>query len=114
MFHFFIPLVMISFLRYCVGLDISKDTFQVCLSIIDATGRVTVKATTKVTNKPAGFSVLINWVARHRKQDLPLTYLMESTGVYHEAVAWYLHQQDQAVSILLPNKAKYYLRGGHY
>jgi transposase len=102
--------MMQSFLRYCVGLDISKDTLQVCLSVIDSTGRVTVKATTKVVNKPAGFSVLLNWITRHRKLELPLTYLMESTGVYHEAVAWYLHQQDQSVSILLPNKAKYYLK----
>lgn len=95
---------MIALLRYGVGLDISKDAIQVCLSVIDSMGRVTVKAT-KVVNKPAGFSALVNWVARHRKLALPLTYLMESTGVYHEAVAWYLHQQDQAVSILLPNKA---------
>lgn len=105
---------MQPFLRYCVGLDISKDTLQVCLSVVDQTGRVTVKATTKLLNKPAGFSALINWVARHRKQDLPLTYLMESTGVYHEAVAWYLHQHDQPVSILLPNKAKYYLKSLGY
>lgn len=96
---------MDSFLRYCTGLDISKDTLQVCLPVIDATGRVTVKATTKVANKPAGFTALGNWVARHRKLDLPLTYIMESTGVYHEAVAWHLHQHDQQVSILLPNKA---------
>jgi transposase len=111
---FFIPFVMTSFLRYCVGLDISKDTLQVCLSVIDSSGRVTVKATTKVVNKPAGFSALVNWIARHRKLELPLTYLMESTGVYHEAVAWYLHQQDQSVSILLPNKAKYYLKSLGY
>lgn len=97
-----------------MGLDISKDTLQVCLSVIDSTGRVTVKATTKFVNKPAGFSALLHWVTRHRKVDLPLTYLMESTGVYHEAVAWYLHQQDQSVSILLPNKAKYYLKSLGY
>jgi len=90
----FISLNDQSFLRYCVGLDFSKDTLQVCLSVIDSTGRVTVKSTTKVVNKPAGFSVLLNWITRHRKLELPLTYLMESTGVYHEAVAWYLHQQD--------------------
>jgi transposase len=29
-------------------------------------------------------------------------------------VAWYLHQQDQPVSILLPNKAKYYLKSLGY
>ena len=101
---------MTSFLRYCVGLDISKDSLQVCLSVIDQTGRVSVKATTKVVNKPVGFASLLIWASRHRKLDLPLTYLMESTGVYHEAVAWYLHQQDQSVSILLPNKAKHYLK----
>ena len=105
---------MTTFLRYCVGLDISKDTLQVCLSVIDSTGRVTVKATTKVVNKPAGFSALLTWVARQRKLELPLAYVMESTGVYHEAVAWYLHQQDQPVIVLLPNKAKHYLRSlGH-
>lgn len=105
---------MTALLRYCVGLDISKDSLQVCLSVIDRTGRVTVKATTKLVNKPAGCSTLLNWTARHRKLDLPLTYLMESTGVYHEAVAWYLHQQDQPVVILLPNKAKYYLKSLGY
>jgi len=114
MFHFFTPSVMTSFLRYCVGLDISKDTLQVCYSVIDSAGRVTVKATTKVVNKPTGFAALLNWVARHRKLELPLTYLMESTGVYHEAVAWYLHQHDQQVSILLPNKAKHYLKSLGY
>ncbi|WP_077923001.1 IS110 family transposase [Spirosoma sp. 209] len=105
---------MQTFLRHCVGLDVSKDTLQVGLSVIDQTGKVTLKATTKVANKPAGFLTLLSWVARHRKQDLPLTYLMESTGVYHEAVAWFLHQQDQPVSILLPNKAKYYLKSLGY
>lgn len=105
---------MQTFLRYCVGLDISKDSLQACLSVIESTGRVTVKATTKVANMPKGFTTLIDWVTRHRKLDLPLTYLMESTGVYHEAVAWYLHQQDQPVSILLPNKAKYYLKSLGY
>lgn len=105
---------MNSFLRYCVGLDISKDTLQVCLSVIDATGRVTVKATTKAANKPAGFAALRNWVARHGKLNLPLTYLMEFTGVYHEAVAWHLRQYDQQVSILLPNKAKHYFKSLGY
>lgn len=112
--HFLSPLFMTSFLRYCVGLDISKDTLQVCLSVIEQTGRVSVKATTKLANKPIGFASLLTWVGRHRKLDLSLTYLMESTGVYHEAVAWYLHQQDQPVSILLPNKAKHYLKSLGY
>lgn len=97
-------------LRYCVGIDVSKGTLQLCLSGIDQMGHVSVKATTKVDNKPTGFSQLIAWVSRHRKLDLPISYVMESTGVYHEALAWQLHQLDALVSILLPNKAKHYLQ----
>ena len=102
-------------LRYCVGLDVGKDSLQVCLSVIDTDGRVTVKASTKVVNKPSGFALLINWVAKHcKQQDLPLRYVMEATGVYHEQVAWYLYQKDQTVCIILPNKAKHYLKSlGH-
>ena len=102
-------------LRYCVGLDISKDCLQICLSVIDADGRVMVKGSAKVANKPAAFAQLEHWVGKHRKADgLPLRYVMESTGVYHEAVAWHLCQKDQSVCILLPNKAKHYLKSLGY
>lgn len=101
-------------LRYGVGLDVSKDDLQGCLSVIDQAGRVSIKATTKVANSSVGFQALLGWVARHRKLDLPLGYVMASTGVYHEAVAWYLHQQEQTVSMLLPNKVKHYLKSLGY
>jgi transposase len=102
-------------LRYCVGLDISKDSLQVCLSVVDIEGRVVVKGSTKVANKPTAFVQLEQWVSKHRKTDgLPLRYVMESTGVYHEAIAWHLYQKDQSVCILLPNKAKHYLKSLGY
>jgi transposase len=113
-YSLFIPFPMQPFLRFCVGLDISKDDLQVCLSVIDTDGRVTIKGTTKVTNQPAGFVVLMSWVNKHRKLELPIRYVMESTGVYHEAIAWHLYQHDQSISILLPNKAKYYLKSLGY
>jgi len=75
---------MLTLLRYCVGLDVSKDHLQVCLSVVD----LSIKATTKVANSPAGFQALLAWVGRHRKVELSLGYVMESTGVYHEALAW--------------------------
>ena len=105
---------MQTLLRYCVGLDVSNDHLPVCLWVVDQSGRVSIKATTKGANSPAGFQVLLAWVGRHRKLELLLSYGMESTGVYHEAVAWYLHQQQQRVSMLLPNKAKHYLNSLGY
>lgn len=87
----------------------------VCLSLIDIDGRVVVKGSTKVANKPTAFAHLEQWGNKHRKDDnLPLRYVMESTGVYHEAVAWHLYEKDQSVCILLPNKAKHYLKSLGY
>lgn len=109
-----IPFLM-QLLRYCVGLDISKDSLQVCLSVIDIEGRVVVKGSTKVVNKPTAFAQLEQWVEKHRKANqLPLRYVMESTGVYHEAIAWHLYQKNESVCILLPNKAKHYLKSLGY
>lgn len=105
---------MKTLLRYCVGIDVSKDNLQVCLSVIDTDQHVRVKSTTAFANQASGFQALFKWAAKHRREDLPLGYVMESTGVYHEALAWYLYQQDQTVSILLPNKVKHYLMSlGH-
>ena len=104
-----------TLLRYCVGFDISKDAIQVCLSVIDTTGKVTIKGTPKVSNKVAAFAGLQTWISKHHKQtDLPIRYAMESTGVYHEPLAWYLFNADGAVCVILPTKAKHYLKSlGH-
>ena len=68
-------------LRYCVGFDISNDSVQVCLSVIDTTGKVTIKGTSKVSNKVSAFGSLQNWISKHLKQtDLPIRYVMESTA----------------------------------
>ncbi|WP_229251083.1 transposase [Emticicia sp. BO119] len=77
-----------TFLRYCVGLDVSKDTLQVCLSVIDVNGKVTIKGTTKINNKISAFDGFLTWVNKHcQVKELPMRYVMESTGVYHERSA---------------------------
>ena len=99
-----------SNLKYSIGIDVSKKDFHCCLSVIDTEQFVKVKSTHKFTNSTSGFKLLIEWVRRNRKEDLQVFYVMEATGVYHEQLAWYLHNKDFSVSILLPNKAKKYLQ----
>lgn len=100
-----------TLLRYCVGIDVSKDTLQVCVSVIDTNGKITIKGSGKVVNKTTAFDSFLTWVSKHCKdKSLPIRYVMESTGVYHEQLAWYLFQKDLTVSVVLPNKAKHYLR----
>ncbi|MBE9211100.1 IS110 family transposase [Nostoc sp. LEGE 06077] len=100
-----------TLLRYCVGIDVSKDNLQVCVSLIDTNGKVTIKGSGKINNKTTAFESFLTWVDKHCKdKSLPVRFVMESTGVYHEQLAWYLFQKDLAVSVVLPNKAKHYLK----
>ena len=41
-----------SLLKYAVGIDVSKDKFDVCMSVIDTHQRVTIKATRGFSNSP--------------------------------------------------------------
>ncbi len=104
-----------TLLRYCVGIDVGKDTLHLCISAIDADGRVSVKGSSKFPNLTSNFENMEAWCDKHCKdKTLPVRYLMESTGVYHEQVAWHLFRADKLVSVVLPNKAKHYLRSlGH-
>lgn len=95
-------------LKQSVGADMSKDKFDVCYSVIDNQQKVTVKATRKFTNNPAGFKELDQWVKKRSKPGVPLVFTVEATGVYYEQFAWHLFEQGTHVSVVLPNKAKKY------
>ncbi len=100
-----------TLLRYCVGIDVSKDTLQVCISVIDTSGKITIKGSGKINNKITAFDSFLTWIGNHCKdKTLPIRFVMESTGVYHEQLAWYLFQKDLMVSVVLPNKAKHYMK----
>jgi transposase len=98
-------------LKYSFGIDISKNDFHACLSVIDANQQVKVKASRKFSNNQQGFKELLVWLARHRKEvNVPLVIIMEATGVYYELCAMFLFKAGFQVSVVLPNKAKKYMQ----
>lgn len=98
-------------LRYAIGLDIAKEKFDACLAVIDELQRVTIKSSKAgIANSSTGFKDLLIWTSKHVPDDLPKCFCMEATGIYYEQLAWFLHQQGHAVSVLVPNKARYYIR----
>jgi len=97
-------------LKYAVGIDVSMKDFACCLSVINDQQEVKVKATHKFANTFDGFDLLLDWVKKHRKEALPVIHVMEATGVYHEQLAWFLYSRGMELSILLPTKAKSFLR----
>jgi transposase len=102
---------MAKVLKYAIGLDIAKDKFDACLAVIDEVQNVTIKSTkAAVPNSGKGFNELLVWVKKHFKSNLPVIFCMEATGIYYEQLAWFLYQQKLPVSVLVPHKARYYMR----
>lgn len=96
--------------KYSAGIDISKATFHACFSIIDSLQQVTAKRSGSFANTPAGFALLHQWLQQeHKDAAVPLSLVMEATGVYYEQCALFLYQQGYRLSVVLPNKAKKYI-----
>jgi len=102
-------------LNYSLGLDCSSDDFKVCFLNFDTEQTYKVKGSRKFDNRPGCFKELVDWTEKRRKdKSVPLRITMEVTGVYHERLAYYLHETGYEISIVAPNKAKHYLRSlGH-
>ena len=95
-------------LKYGIGIDVSKEKFDVCLSLIDTAQKVTVTSSSSFANNLKGFTAFHSWCVAKQQQPLPTVYLMEATGIYHEQLAWFLFEQQCNVVVVLPNKARKY------
>lgn len=96
---------------YCIGIDVDKTTFKACLMARSSAGNSTVKASKTFSNKAGGIKELLVWNEKHCKEiEVPRSFVMEATGVYHEHLAYYLDSQKQCVHVVLPNKAKRYMQ----
>ena len=77
-----------------LGIDISKDCFDVFLSFISKKGkRETRKRNFK--NDDNGFQGLQNFLQKHNVEEVKAC--MESAGCYSEALAWFLHILEKQV-----------------
>lgn len=97
-----------DFLKYGVGIDIAKEKFDACISIIDKLQHVIIRAQCSFNNNKKGFEAFFLWVTKNAKLAIPAVYLVEATGVYYEQLAWFLYNKNYSVSVVVPNKAKKY------
>jgi transposase len=93
-------------LKSCVGIDISKDSFEVCIKQLNDE-RSVIKATRSFKNDYPGFEKLLSWALS--KVSNPI-FVMETTGVYHEDLTHFLYSNNQKVSVVLANKMKHFAK----
>jgi transposase len=87
-----------------VGVDVAKRSFDVAMPLL--AGKYRTKA--KLDNEAAGFKAFGAWLERHAG---PGSWVvMEATGVYHEALAEYVHARGYRVCVLNPAQVSLYAR----
>ena len=102
-----------TFLRLGCGLDISKDQFHACVGGMDQIGAFIIRAQRKFDNNASGIGHFLDWLAHHRRKvdaaaELPFQLVMETTGVYHEAVLFAAHAAGLPVCLELARRVKKY------
>ncbi|MBE2281670.1 MAG: transposase [Ignavibacteriaceae bacterium] len=98
-------------LKNAIGIDVSSEKLDVCLSSITTDGKVTVIASNNFANSKVGFKKLMQWGRKVNKNNtLPLLYIMEETGFYYEALAYFLNENNCKVVLVLPSKVKKYMQ----
>ena len=91
-----------------MGIDCAKDELAVSFAIMDNSFERHIKANKLFANNTDVYPALSNWFNKFRDKNLPLSVVIEATGVYHEQVSLWLHGQDADISGVLPNKIKHF------
>jgi len=83
---------------------VAQKELVVSLGNMDQEAATSIYAYKAFPNTKKGFSSMAQWVVRQTNSISPLKYVMEATGVYHEALAYFLSESGYSVSIVMPNK----------
>jgi transposase len=83
-----------------IGIDVSKKKID-CLWLKDQnTGKVKSRV---FANSLAGYSALLDWAQKQTNEEREtLHFIMEATGIYHEALATQMYQAGAKVSVVNP------------
>lgn len=88
---------------HILGIDISKDKFDVCLRAAAPEG---ARHAGTFSNHAKGFPALNTWLARHSIGHLHAC--LEATSRYGDALARHLHQHGHTVSVVNPRRPRHY------
>jgi transposase len=88
------------------GIDVSKEKLDVGWIRDAPNGK---KKTKVLNNSPQGFEALAAWLLKNTQVDpQEILITLEPTGVYHEALVYFLHALGFKIVLVNPGKAKQY------
>jgi transposase len=101
---------MRKIVKQVVGIDVAQKELVVCVGRMYDDLEPELYANKTFANTQNGFQKLLGWVEKLMDETVAVRYVMEATGVYHEAFTYFLDSQAQDISIVLPNKISNYIR----
>ena len=101
---------MKKIVKQVAGIDVAQRELVVCLGRMYDDWSPELYANKTFANTEKGMEALVLWVKKQTDQQMMVRFVMEATGVYHEALAYYLEEKSYEVSIVLPNKISNYMR----
>lgn len=91
-----------------VGIDISKSSISVAIAQKKLDQTVVILSSKTFDNHSMGFQKMDKWVEQFSDKSIEVHYTMEATGVYYEALAYWLFERQKPVSVVLAKQAKTY------
>lgn len=101
---------MRKIVKQVAGIDVAQNELVVSLGKMCDDWSPELYASKVFANTQKGFASLVEWINKLTEATVPVRYVMEATGVYHESLAYYLDEKDMEVSIVQPNKISNYAR----
>lgn len=96
--------------KQIVGIDVAQDELVCCFGKVYEDFKLELITRHTFENKQMGFVRLVEWLEPIVNKEVQLRFVMEATGVYHQSFAYFLHDKDHNVSIILPNKISNFKR----
>lgn len=96
--------------KQVVGIDVAKAELVVCVGKMHDDLTPELYAHKTFPNTAKGFVALTSWVESRTVSQIPLRYVMEATGVYHESLLYFLDDNQLEVTVVLPNKISNYAK----
>jgi|TARA_Y100000817_G_C16825814_1_gene531158 transposase len=96
--------------KQVVGIDVAQKELVVTLGRMFDDFTIELFSYKVFKNSDTGIKSLVEWANKKMDRKLVVSYVMEATGVYHQKFACYLEENNQQVSIVLPNKISNYIR----
>ncbi len=96
--------------KQVAGIDVAQKELVITLGRMFNDFTIELFSYKVFKNNDSGIKLLVDWVNKLTDQDVPVRYVMEATGVYHQKFAYYLVDNGYEISIVLPNKISNYIR----